>query len=112
MPVPQWGVGAQDEAPLGAVRTSVVDWLWLRGLLGDGDGVPEGLDPGLEPLRLHSGIVAALEVVGTGVFVKGTGREQVPGGLQDGVSDGDCRLVGSASPGEVRIPVNSATRSG
>ena len=34
-----------------------------------GDVEAERLDPGLEPLRLHSGIVTTLDLVGTEVFV-------------------------------------------
>ena len=91
MPMPQWHMVARHEAPVGALKAEVVGGIWLRRPLGDGDGEAERLDPVLESLRLHSGIVTALEVVGTGgltaVFVEGTAREQVPGRLQDGVSD-------------------------
>jgi len=46
-----------------------------------------------EPLRLNRRIVTALEVVGTGVFIEGTGGEQVPDALEHRVGDGDGRLV-------------------
>ena len=49
-------------------RRDVLDGGGLRGLLGDGDGEPEGLDPALDPLA------------------EGTGGEQVPSGFEQWVT--------------------------
>lgn len=81
----------------------IVRWVRLRGPFGDGDAEPESLDPALEPLRLNSGIMTALEVACTGVVVEGAGGEQVPGALQDGVGDGDSGLVGATWAGDPRV---------
>ena len=46
------------------------DWRELSDLLRDRDGVPEGFDPTLEPLRLNRRVVSLREVVGAGVVVQ------------------------------------------
>ena len=75
----------------------------LRGLFGDGDGEPEGIDPALEPLCRNGRIETTLEVVGTGVFVEGTSAQQVPGGVEHGVGHGDGSFVRSPASGDARV---------
>ena len=55
--------------------------------------MPEGLEASDEPARLGLWTSAMRKVVGTEVLITLAGREHVPGSDQDGVGNGDGRLV-------------------
>src|SRR5205823_1873021 len=89
-------------------------WKWreVRGLrsgdLLEGDLVAEGLNLTDEAARLVLARVAAAEVVRTEIVVGLAAVEDVIGGDQDGVADGDGRLGGAAAraqPGVLRAQV-------
>jgi len=67
---------------------------------GDADLEAEVFNPVLEPLRLNSRIVSELEESGARVVIESTVGEQVPGDIQDGVSNCDGGLVGPSPSGE------------
>ncbi len=75
----------------------------LRCSSGDGHFKAESLDPLLKALRFDCGIVAHQEVLGSGVVVESARCQEVPGDVQNGVSDGDGGLVRSSSPCDASV---------